>query len=170
VRLYQTPPTGTTTWEFIAKATVTLSGLGDAGGEYCGVFLYLGNSVNDQFCGVNVYANDASAASYVYRRVESCDDNGAGAYAVMTTNISHAVSPGQWVYLKLKKTTANAYTSANTYEAWVSTNGIVWEQVGTVSKTFTTACNEIGLLFRRPKSQANTPKGYGLVDFFRKTA
>ncbi|MDD5517868.1 MAG: hypothetical protein PHV98_00770 [Candidatus Omnitrophica bacterium] len=171
VRLYQAPPVWSEgAWEFVAKANIIDTGLAGEGAEYAGVFLYLGNSTDDEFVGAATYLNDSALASFVWRRSGSAADNGSGGFGGMTTNREHAIQPGQEIYLKLKKTTTGSnYDQPNTYEAYTSIDGIIYEQVGTISKDFTHICNEIGLIFRRPKSQTGTPYAEATVDFFRRT-
>jgi hypothetical protein len=170
IRIYQAPPAANHAWEIIARVNIAASGLGGEGDEFAGVYLYLGNSVNDQFATAGYFITDYLAStSNIYRAVIGQVDNGSGAFTAMSSSRAQAISAGQFVYLKLCKTTEEAYTNANTYTAYCSINGIIWDQVGSCSKTFTTACDECGLMFRRPKAQTGTPRGEAIVDFFRRT-
>lgn len=170
VRLHQTPPAGTATMEYVARLAITATGLGAEHAEFAEVCVYLGDSVNDQFVAAGVQLNNADGATDVSRG-DAAMDNGTGGLALMTTTqVQHIGAPGTFVYVKLQKATADAYTSANTYNAYMSANGMIWFQIGTCSKTFTGACDEVGLFFRRPKSQTGTPKAEAMVDFFRRAA
>jgi hypothetical protein len=80
------------------------------------------------------------------------------------------ITPGEWVYIRLRKTTTAAYTSSNTYEMDFSLNGMIWHNFASGAKTFTTACDRVGIIARRPKSATGTPKVEALVDWFRRTA
>jgi hypothetical protein len=168
IQLYQaTPATGNFAMEFIAKVSVSMLGEAGESGEFAGVAVALINDTDSQLWGCSLDFNDNLGINY------SCRAGGyktaAGAFAGSTTMQFQVVDASSWTYIKLAKTTTAAYTSANTYVAYFSKNGIIWHEVGTESFTFTTAPGRVGLIFRRPKSQAGTPLGYALVDFFRRT-
>ncbi len=176
IRMYQAPPVwndGDGTWEFVAKVNIGMTGLAAEGGEYCGVFLYLANSANDEFVGADLAFNDSASASFVWQRAGSAADNGSAGFTGMTTNRETVIQPGQEVYIKLQKYTGSGsgdYDQPHTYNAYASGDGIIWTQVGTISKDFTAVCDEIGLLFRRPKAQVGDPYGMAVVDFFRRVS
>lgn len=167
VRVHQTPPAGAATATYIAKLAVGMNAGATAtdGGEFCSAYVYLGNSTNDEAIGVGVQFNIGSintptAANILV--VTAGTISGAGTPLV--------IPPTEFVYVKMVKSTASAYTSANNYDAFISLNGMIWHDIGGQSKTFTTACDEFGLAFRLPKAVATTPKGEAVVDFIRKTA
>lgn len=167
VQLYQTAPAGAATMEFVAKISLAIvaDGYQTDGGEFAGVGIALINSTNSQAVGMGLQFNIGALTWPLITLAFEDNFSGFG-----TTQPMAIAFPGQWIWVKLKKSTANAYTSANTYNMYVSGNGIVWQHVASGSKTFTTACDRVGLLFRRPKSQTGTPKAETLVDCFRKTA
>lgn len=168
VRIYQAPPAGNQTLEFIAKVALSASGYGGEQAEFMTVGVYLGENVNDQYISADLQYNNAWAM-YLIARVNGGEDNGAGASGQMLITEQQLVNPTQPIYLKLKKTTNSAYNASNTYQAWFSFNGLIWQQMGQDTKTFTANCNECGIYFRKPKSQVETPKGEAIVDFFRRT-
>ena len=168
-RLYQAAPPDETTWAVGAKITMAVTGLGAAIGEWCEVAVYLGNSAESEFVESGIQLNDSWGDQY-YGRMNPGRDNGAGASTLMTSGWTYLIIPDQWVYLKVVKTTANAYTSANTYQAFFSYNGLIWHQAGETSHTFTTSCDEIGIFYRPPNTQAGTFTGEYLCDWFRKLA
>lgn len=166
VRMGQTPPTGTAAMTFVAKLSMgmTLDAWQTEKGEFASAGIYLGNSTNSEYLFVGFqYNNGQEAALQVVIGLAQQDSGN------VTNQFALFVDPTSFLYVKLEKTTANAYTSANTYNFYVSTNGITWQLVGNMSKTFTTACDEVGLMFRRPKSQTGTPKAEAICDWFRRT-
>lgn len=170
-RMSQVAPTGidaTGTFDFVAKASLATTGEGMEAAEWAEVGIYLGSSGTFEFVSSFIEANDGISVNQAFR----CGGgmNGVtGALTSMTTlNRWQAVDPADFIYLKLSKMTSGAYTSANTYTAYFSKNGMIWQEVGTQSKTFTGMPNEVGLLFRRPKLQSGTAYAEALVDFFRK--
>lgn len=165
VRIYQAPPSGSVAWTFVIKASVGVEALASStdAGEFTGVGVYVGTLADDQLQASIMQYNDASG-DYLACRLQGQDDMG-----LMTFNNYQIVPAGGSYYLKLEKITANAYTSANTYNTYYSFNGITWYHTGSHSKTFTHACDELGICFRAPKAQGGTPIGYGIVDFFRRT-
>lgn len=149
----------------VALAISAEAGVVDKG-EFCAVGIALINSTNSQSIGVGLHFNDATSDATPLMSLGFEDlFSGFGGSAGLTAH-----EPGRNIYLKLEKSTTAAYTSANTYNMYISGNGVIWHQIATGSKTFTTACDRVGLLFRRPKSQTGTPKGEAVVDFFRKVA
>jgi len=169
IRLYQTPPAGNQTMSFIAKVALSAEGLGGNAAEWACVGIYLGNSANDELVGAIIEFNDAAGTKFPLGAQGSVD-NGSGGLSAMSAIQKVLIDATKFVYLKLEKSTANAYTSSNTYRAYFSFNGIIWQEVGNQTKTFTNNCDEVGIYFRRPKSQTGTPKCYALVDFFRRTS
>lgn len=167
IRMYQTPPTGTATMDFVAKVALSHTGEGANYAEWASVGVYLGDSANDDLIGAVIQLEDA-VTSAPGRALGIKSE--AGTLGALTTNQPKCFAPSLFVYIKLSKTTANAYTSANTYIVYYSLNGMIWEEVGTDSFTFSGLCDEVGIVFRKPKSQTGTAVGYALVDFFRQTA
>lgn len=167
VRIHQTPPTGTALMQFAAKVCITATGSAAEFGEFATVGVYLGNSTNDELVAASVQlSNDTAGTTLLRLRGEQYT---AGTSAAFTTDQVQVMgSAGQYIYLMLYKQGSAAYTSANTYVAWVSMNGLLWQEVGTMSKTFTTACDEVGIYWRRPKSQTGSPSMRSNVDWFRK--
>ncbi len=161
--LYQTAPAGNAVATYVAKVSIAAQGLATEIGEWASVEVYLGDSVNAQYIGSAIQINNASGDTWGLR-AQGLNDGGA-----MSTPQLQIISPAGFVYIKLEKSTNAAYTSANTYNAYYSLNGITWWQVGTHAKTFTGACNRVGIRFTHPKSQAGTPTGTAIVDFFRRT-
>ena len=168
-RVHQTAPTGTSTFQFGAKVALTVSGLAAEFGEFASIGVYFGNSTNDEAIAATIQvSNDTAATTLLRMRGEQYT---AGASAAVTTDQVQVTGAfGQWVYIMLYKEGSAAYTSANTYSMWVSGNGINFQQVGSMSKTFTTACDEVGIYIRHPKAQTGTPGGAILVDWFRQLA
>lgn len=169
VRRYQTPPAGTTSWSFIARIGISMAtdGFQTDGGEFAGCWLYLGNSVNDEAVGVGIQFNIGALATPILTNVLlSTAGTLSGAGQAMSLAL-----PGQMLWVKLTKAATTAYTSAQTYDCYVSADGLIWQHIAAQSKTFTTACNEIGVCFRSPKpGQVGSPVMHALVDSFRKTA
>lgn len=167
VRVHQTPPAGAATATYIAR--VSLAVVADAqqtdDGEFTGVWVYLGNSVNDEAVGAGISVNVGALATPMATNILNCTAGSIGG-----AGTAMPVLPGSFVYVKLEKAGSAAYTSANTYNAYVSGDGVIWHHFGSQSFTFTTACDEFGVFFRRPKSQTGTPKSEALVDFVRKVA
>lgn len=167
VRLHQTPPAGNQTLEFQAKVCISQTGGGGNRAEWATIGIYLGNSVQDQYISAEIQFNDYWGLHFV-TKINGGEDNGSGACGVMANHYEQFSSTTAWVYLRLVKTTANAYNAGNTYRAYFSYNGLIWFEVGHDTKTFTTNCNEVGFYFRRPKSQTNTPHVEALIDWFRR--
>jgi hypothetical protein len=162
------PATGNFAMEFVAKVCVVETGESANIGEFAGPGIMFNNSANSgEMWGPCCQLNDALGATQA--SYASTLKSSAGTLAGSGTAKNQWVSPSQWVYLKLAKTTTAAYTSANTYISYYSLNGIIWHEIGTDSITFTTACDTVGIYWRRPKSQVGTPLCYALVDFFRRT-
>lgn len=161
-----------TAWEITAKVCLTVvedSAVTEAG-EWADINLYLGNLTNKQFVSACLQTNDASPHSVNNpQALHAFHDNGAGVIAAMTTDKPKVIDPSSWVYLRLKKTTTAAYTSANTYEAWGSKNGFNFFYLGQCSHTFTADPDEIGIMCRPPKAQGGTPSSKPMIDWFRKT-
>jgi len=172
VQLYQTAPTGTSTMTFTAK--VCMANVSDTinltdAAEFAHVGIGLINSTNSQSIEATIEFNDNLATDVdKFPLTASASNDGVNGFT--TTILFPSVTPSQWVYIRLRKTTASAYTSANTYEMDFSLNGMIWHNYASGSKTFTTACARVGLIFRRPKSATGTPKVEVLVDWFRRTA
>ena len=166
VQLYQTAPAGAAVAEYIAKVAVGVDAQGSTFiGQYGNVTLCLINSTDKEWIGVSNQINSTSASG---GRVYGCMNSGT-AFTNMTSNYPEDMDLSQYVYIKLKKTTNAAYTSANTYEAHYSFNGMVWVFLGTASKTFTHACDRFGFLFRLPAAQTGTPIAYAVIDWVRRT-
>lgn len=176
VRLYQTPPTGTSTMTFIAKCGIVVADdpFGADDGEFASVGIYLGESGNDQMVGVCFQLNNQTTTTPQARInliIAGQRDNGSGGISEATSTKPVMSLYGTHIWLKLVKTTANAYNASNTYKMYCSLDGVLWQHVGTETKTFTSNCNEVGLFFRRPKSVGDaTPKAEAIVDCFRRTA
>jgi len=164
VRIFQVPPAGAAAMTYIIKCSVGVQALESStdAGEFCGVGIYLGNSAEDELVASIMQYNDASG-DWLACRLQGQND-----MAVPTFNNYQIVPAGGSYYLKLEKITTAAYTSANTYNMYYSFNGMVWYHCGQQVKTFTHACDELGIIFRRPKAQGGSPIGYGIVDFFRR--
>jgi len=175
VRLYQTAPSGAAAAEYVAKVSLAADQWGQEGAEWSEVALYLGNSTDDEFIGacLEFNADDISTDTFKARsslQAIGIEDNGSGGVTpTSTTTPQRGYAPGEFVYVKLVKESSSGYTSSQTYKVYASSDGVVWHQVGESTKTFTTACDEIGLFFRRPKSQTGTPHVMAACDFFRRT-
>ena len=168
-RISQPAPTGVTasgTFSFIAKVTLSMTGQPAEASEYSDVAVYLGTSGTFEFVSAAIEFNDSVSVNESMRAVGGVNGT-TGSMTGMATSQIQIVDPTDFVYIKLSKMTSGAYTSANTYNAYFSKNGMTWQEVGTQSKTFTGMPNEVGLLFRRPKAQNNTAYTEALVDFFR---
>lgn len=172
IQLYQTAPTGTSTMTYIAKIALANSsgttGLTDAA-EFAGIGIALINSANNQAVGVGLQFNDAATGGNdnLPLAAVAFEDTWSGFGSTVAYPV---ILPGTEVFVKLVKETTSAYTSANTYSMYVSGNGRIWQQIATGSKTFTTACDRVGFLIRRPKSATGTPFVEAIADFFRRTA
>lgn len=165
-RIYQTPPAGTSAMQFAAKVAITTNGLAAEFGEFASIAVYLGNSTNDEAIGCEIQVSNDTAGTTLYRGRGEQYTAGAAA-AVTTDQVQVSGGFGQFLYVMLYKSTSNAYTSSNTYSMHVSANGIIYQEVGSMSKTFTTACDEVGIYVRAPKAQTGTPFGEVLADWFR---
>jgi hypothetical protein len=165
VRVYQTPPGDNSAWTIIIKASVGIEGLASStdAGEFAGVGVYLGTAADDELVATIMQYNDAAGDQF------ACRLQGQNDMGVPTFNNYQIVPAGGTYYLKLKKSSAEAYTSSNVYNMYYSFNGILWYHCGQQTKTFAHACDEIGIIFRGPKAQGGTPVGSGIVDFFRRT-
>jgi hypothetical protein len=165
IRIYQVPPGDNSAWTIIIKASVGVGGLASStdAGEFAGVGVYVGTLADDELVGSVMQYNDAAGDNFACRMLGQND------MGVSTFTNPQIVPAGGSYYLKLEKATANAFTSANTYNMYYSFNGITWYHTGQHSKTFTHACDEIGICFRAPKAQGGTPEGSAIVDFFRRT-
>jgi len=168
VRLYQTPPTGTATMTFEARLALAAiaEGYQTDGGEFSGAWVYLGDSVNDEAIGAGLQFNIGSLSTPLQSNLLTVT-GGTITGAGQTLSI---VVPGQFVFVRLEKSTSSGYTSSNTYNGYLSGDGLLWHHFASASKTFTGACNEVGLIFRKPKSQTGTVKTAALVDYFRRVA
>lgn len=167
VRIHQAPPDDESTWEVVIKAAITATGLAGNLAEFAGVSVYLGEAANSEMVNMTVQANDST--SNVALSLSGNTDNGSGILVPMSTDhVQRGTAPGQFMYLRLAKTSAGAYTASNTYKAYGSGNGITWWQVGQQTKTFTAVCDQIGIAFRRPKPQTGTPFAEALVQWFRR--
>ena len=164
VRLFQAPPAGAVTWSIAAKVCVAGQTFGTA--AYMGAGVYLADTVpaNDTFVGANcqISAGDVSGRM----NVQGLMDNGAGILANMTSYEAHYMDQTSWIYIMLAKATANAYTAANTYNAYFSFNGITYTLMSSCSKTFANEPAEIGLWFRKP--DGITMYARAIVDWFRR--
>jgi len=171
IQAYQAPPggDGSSAMEFIAK--VALANNGDSlatHGQYAAAGIIILNSTDKEYaCS---YAAIQDVLDSMGQAVGIMNDATADkAMTGMTTNNPVNYVQGQYVYLKLNKTTTAAWTSANTYDAYCSFNGMVWTHLGTCSRTFTHAVDRIGLVFRLITSVAGSPLVHCVVDFFRRT-
>jgi hypothetical protein len=167
IRLYQAAPAGAAAATYVAKVSLGVAGVAAEDAEFSGVGIYLGNSTDDELIGSHLQINNAASTSLPsqHRGIQAT----AGTLANVTTDYGYLVPHATSIYVKLEKTTTAAYTSANTYNMYFSLNGITWTQTGSMSKTFTHACDEVGIFVRRPKSQAGTPTVEAAIDFFRRT-
>ncbi len=172
-RLYQATPAGDYAITIIAKVSLAFTGLATDDGEWGDVNIYFGNSTDDEWIGSAIQTNNVTTpAPHGTANVlwaTGSEGGVSGVVGSMGTIDNQNVDLTSWVYLKLEKSTADAWTSANTYNAYYSKNGIVWHQVGTDSKTFSHAVDEIGILCRAPKAQTGDPIAYPAIDFFRRT-
>lgn len=173
IRMYQAPPVGTATMDFIAKVAMVANGhIGGEGSEFASVGVYLGNPTNDEMQAAAIQFNWTTGQYEQFLSQQAIGQKStAGTLGNMgSVEATRGIVPGQHVFLKLSKLGSAAYTSSNVYAAYVSGDGILWQIVGFDTFTFTTLPTEVGLYFRRPKSQAGTPTAEGIVDFFRKSA
>jgi hypothetical protein len=168
--LYQAAPAGTgnETMAFIAK--VCVANPGDpvsAFAQYGGAGILIWNPTNHEYVGL---ANQLRAASSCYAQVTGLHQGAAANYALVASTTSYPLDIPQavWVYLKLEKSTNAAWTSANTYNMYMSMNGIIWTMVGTEAKTFTSAPSRIGLFWRGVTATTGAAKAEAVVDFFRR--
>lgn len=168
IQMYKAAPTGTQTMTFIAKVCLAADVVGGEAAEFAGVSLSFINSTNSQSNGPAIQLNNVAANHFLHVFAEQDGTGGA----TMSPTIASQYDPalGGWFYLKLEKQTASDWTASNTYSFAVSKNGIVWSELGTISRAFTSAVDRVGLMFRRPKSQTGTPHAFALVDFFRRVA
>jgi len=168
VRLHQPAPAGNAAATYVARVNVSTQGLAAEIGEFAGVGICLWNSTDNEFVGLSILtANDVEAN--LTGLLQPHKDNGAGGFSSLTTTSRRSVTVTTPVWLKLEKSTTAAYTAANTYSAYFSLDGVVWQQIGTDSKTFTHDCDQVGFYFRLPKTQVGTPHGDVIADCFRRT-
>lgn len=172
-RIYQAMPGGNIAITIVAKVSLALTGCAGEDGEWASCAIYFGNPTDDQTAQAVVEANNAtSPAPHGTAAVMWAGGykwGASGALAALATIFWQDVPATGWVYLKLEKPAATAWTSAQTYNFYMSLNGIVWHQVATDSLTFTTAPTEVGIYCRPPKAQAGAPVSYPAIDFFRRT-
>lgn len=167
ILLTQTAPDATATARYRAKVSFAMSGIATDSGEFTHCTVCLIDTANGIAVGGGIQINNVDTGDVL--RPTAQHDTGGTSGTMAANNLSLRFSPAQWVYIELRKDTTSAYTSANTYTAWLSSNGIVWEQVGSASATFT-ATPVLGISIRRPKAQTGTPAGEVAIDFFRKVA
>lgn len=170
IRLYQAAPAGNALATYIAKVALGAVALESTAevGEWGTVCIYLGNSTDDEFV-LSAFQLDNAQGAYLAGRVRLNINGASGSWAAGTFDNYQTVPSAQFVYLKLEKATNASYTSANTYNAYYSLNGIVWYHIGQHAKTFTHDVNEVGIIIRRPKAQGGSPVVHAIVDFFRRT-
>ena len=66
------------------------------------------------------------------------------------------------------KSGTSDYSSAQTYDGYVSADGVVWHHVGNQTSKALAACDEVGIYYRKPKSVAGDPVMDAAVDCFRR--
>lgn len=169
--IYQAAPggTGDSAMTWIAKVSVANPGDAVAAfGQYAGVGILIWNTTDHEYIGL---IEQLRSASSCYAQCAGIKQGAAANYALTNTTTSYPLDIPQavWVYVKLEKSTANAWTSANTYNLYMSLNGVLWSMVGTESKTFTHAPARIGLFYRAITATTGAAKGEAVVDFFRRT-
>lgn len=160
-KLSQAPPSGSVTWEFRIKASMAYTTHGTNPGFAPQVGLYIRNSTNNQVLDIVIQGNNAVGT----QRITTDQESGTGFTGAGGT--ASVITPGLPVILRMRKTTANAYTSANTYVTDYSFDGITWIRILSISKTFTTNPDEIGIMAMRPTAAV---AGEAAVDFFRRVA
>lgn len=167
VQIYQAAPTGTQTMEFIARVSLAIDEEYWAStdhGEFAGVGIALINSTDSEMIGSGgqIDSGDTLLPFLAFGFQELW--NGVG------SNSPLKLPQALMIWIRLRKTTASAYTSANTYKMDYSIDGINWVEHTSASKTFITACDRVGFVFRRPKVQGNTPHARAVLDCFRRTS
>jgi hypothetical protein len=166
IRFAQAPPAGSDAWAIAAKVSMANLVASTGYGRYGGPGVYLADTVPAQktfvACAFQMTATSTSGAA----NINAIRDNGSSVITSMTTAPALYLDTTEWMYIMLRKATANAYTNANTYEAWFSFNGIIWQMAGTCSKTFANTPAEIGLWIRKSDSQYIA----AIIDWFRKVA
>jgi len=168
-RLRQTAPAGNAAATYIARVNMAVQGLGGDIGEYAGVGICLWNSTDNEMIGIATITTNYTEANLT-GIVQPHKDDGAGVLGTFSGTTSPRVyTVSQPVWVKLEKPGADAYTSANVYNVYFSVDGIVWQQVGTETKTFTHDCDQVGIYFLDPLPQTGTPHGDAIVDLFRRT-
>lgn len=171
VKLYQVPPAdGAALMTFVTKTSLGADVILGSDNIYSGTGIYIGRDTGDELIGAMVTNYGSLYAVYLHQVVQPVADNGAGLFQAMTTERRQHVDVSEYIYLKLEKATANAWNAANTYNAYMSTNGVVWYLIGTMSKTFGGVCDRVGLFFRRPRADGTgVAHVMAVVDFFRRT-
>lgn len=166
VQMYQAPPSGAQTLAWVAKVAlaITADAFQTEKGEFAAVYLYLMNNDNSEYVSIKVNISNLLEANGTIG-FASAEKTGDAAFA---SNFGPSLDLTGWYYIKLVKSTSAAYTSANTYSAYLSKNGLIWQLIGTDSITFTANADRVGLMFRRPKSQNGAPSAEVVVDFFRR--
>jgi hypothetical protein len=168
IRLFQAPPAGNPVQTYIAKVAPGADGLAGTldRGEWVEVGIYFGDPTGNDAVTIGTQLNDAAGDNTINRaQMWTWKTN---ATTAPTYDNYQIIPPTMMVWVKLEKATADAWTSANTYNGYMSLNGILWYHIGQAVFTFSNAPVEVGLYFRRPKSQGGSPKGYGIADCFRK--
>lgn len=172
VRLHQTAPAGTALASYVAKVALTANGhIGGEGSEFATVMVYIGNPTNDEMVAAGIQVNWTTGQYEQFLSQAAVGQKASAGSITAMTNAEavRGIVPGQHVYIRLSKLDTTAYTSACLYGAYISGDGLIWQIVGYDTITFTTLPTEVGIAFRRPKSQAGTPAAESLVDFFRRT-
>jgi len=165
IRFTQAMPTDDSTWSVRAKVAIINQGCGANAGEFASVCLFVGRDSTSDLVSSNAGYSDGSGTPLA----QIANAWSSGAFAATSLAINQNFSAGQWAYLRLDKTTANVTTLANTYAMYFSMEGRIWFQLGSHSKTFGAVADQFGILFRRPKSQTQTPLAEALIDWYRFT-
>lgn len=165
VHVYQsTMPASNTIWE--AKARICLTSLGC--GQFAGEFANACVALTDHVAGVPLAAMVANLDSWGAQY--SGYINAWKAFNTSTdVLVVRQIDPAMWIWIRLRKTSANAYTSSNTYEFAYSLNGgLTYTDIGLQTLAFANTPDRFGLLFRRPKADASrVVVAEALIDLFR---
>ena len=160
---YQAAPAGAAIAMYEAKVSVVMENFGANIGEWGSVYRALVDSVSGDMRAVGVEINDSTAVAPIHVLTFS-------AIGSSISGVRLDCTPGEWIYLRLWKSTANAYTASNTYRFAMSHNGIIWHQIA-ANNTFTFAndVDRVGFFYRSPKNQSGSPLVRVIVDYFRRT-
>lgn len=163
-KLYQTAPAGNQTLGFIARVSLAAFAAGGSMASFGGVGIYIGEPTGKD--AVIAYVGYPTTAECLKAWGFSINNDVKAVLATLDRQMQFTA--GQFAWIKLTKSTADPYTSANNYQSWFSLDGIVWHLTGAGSYTFSNAATQVGFFSRLPGNQTGDPVVHVLIDSFRR--